>query len=737
MKQKTLKQIMSAVIVLALSLTSLASLAVGDDVYEIRVETDQQYYYPGEQVIVTIQLLKNGQGAPGGICPDIYDPEDNMLYGGLCFGSDELGYHNITDFYLDYGAKLGTYSVHVHGYIEGWEGYHNITFECVSETVVAEANGPYHGHVGEPIQFYGDVTGGKPPYTWDWQFGDGGSSTIRNATHTYHSDGTFNAVLTVTDHGGNSGDDPAVVIIQSVAAYDLSVETNKPVYFTGDKVLVFGKLTYAGHGVPGEISLNITDPNQVQVLTTTVPTDLNGKYETVYKLDVSAPIGTYTVLVKERKYKVTNATTFDVLSSIITVNPHGPYTGTEKKPIQFTGDATGGLIPYTWHWDFGDQTYATEENPTHSYESPGVYTVTLTVNDSVHHSGVGITSATISKEVQGNHTVLIEEGTATWCKNCPIVAQILHDLYQSSDYNFYYVAMVTDKNQKASDRIVTDYNILGYPTVYLDGGYSIIKGENNPVSTFEDAIKGANARPVPALDLNLTTHWNQNTNKVETTVIVHNLADVPYQGRLRVYLTEINSRWSDYNGNAYHYGFLDYMVNEDVTIPVDGQITRSNVTDGSGLYPTNLMIIGSVFNATQHQGYSNPPSGNPFNAYYADATVGKRVAEGNLPPEIGIINPRSGRLHILGKPIMATKNLKTVLLGRTNITVHASDDTGVTKVEFYIDDVLKANVTSPPYEWTWKTPSWFKWNHTIKAIAYDSEGKTTATTMDVLAVILL
>ncbi len=43
------------------------------------------------------------------------------------------------------------------------------------------------------------------------------------------------------------------------------------------------------------------------------------------------------------------------------------------------------------------------------------------------------------------HTVFIEEGTATWCPNCPNAAEALFSMYNSSDYPFYYVALVWDR----------------------------------------------------------------------------------------------------------------------------------------------------------------------------------------------------------------------------------------------------------------------------------------------------
>jgi len=51
-------------------------------------------------------------------------------------------------------------------------------------------------------------------------------------------------------------------------------------------------------------------------------------------------------------------------------------TGAFPLSVNFT-DASPGE-PATWLWDFGDGATSTEQNPTHIYESPGSYTVTLT-----------------------------------------------------------------------------------------------------------------------------------------------------------------------------------------------------------------------------------------------------------------------------------------------------------------------------------------------------------------------
>lgn len=56
-----------------------------------------------------------------------------------------------------------------------------------------------------------------------------------------------------------------------------------------------------------------------------------------------------------------------------------PRSGMEPLTVQFT-DLSANFVNITyWFWDFGDGTNSTEQNPIHTYEQDGNYTVSLTV----------------------------------------------------------------------------------------------------------------------------------------------------------------------------------------------------------------------------------------------------------------------------------------------------------------------------------------------------------------------
>jgi Bacterial Ig domain len=88
------------------------------------------------------------------------------------------------------------------------------------------------------------------------------------------------------------------------------------------------------------------------------------------------------------------------------------------------------------------------------------------------------------------------------------------------------------------------------------------------------------------------------------------------------------------------------------------------------------------------------------------------------PPTVSITAPASG----------------ATVSGTVSVTANASDNVGVTKVEFYLDGALTSTDTTSPYSWSWDTTAVANGSHSLTAKAYDAAlnvGTSTAVSVTV------
>ena len=83
------------------------------------------------------------------------------------------------------------------------------------EELLVHINAPGNAIVGTTIQFKSVVSGGIPPYSYLWDFGDGTTSTSKNPTHVYDEEGTYTVTLVVTDSRGNQDTDTIEITVES------------------------------------------------------------------------------------------------------------------------------------------------------------------------------------------------------------------------------------------------------------------------------------------------------------------------------------------------------------------------------------------------------------------------------------------------------------------------------------------------------------------------------------------
>jgi FOG: PKD repeat len=118
-------------------------------------------------------------------------------------------------------------------------------------------------------------------------------------------------------------------------------------------------------------------------LTRTIDTSARGSYPPSLVLDPGGNphIGYYDQAVDRLKYAWGNP----VFATIAAT----PASGTVPLTVQFNGTPMDSSLS-SWVWSFGDGDTSLQQNPSHTYSSPGTYNVTLTVYDGYGDSDMAI-----------------------------------------------------------------------------------------------------------------------------------------------------------------------------------------------------------------------------------------------------------------------------------------------------------------------------------------------------------
>jgi hypothetical protein len=94
-----------------------------------------------------------------------------------------------------------------------------------------------------------------------------------------------------------------------------------------------------------------------------------------------------------------------------------PVTGLAPLSVQFKDSSTGG--PTSWAWDFGDGSSGYGMNPTHTYLTPGTYTVTVTISRGQNLGSLawGVSSTTQKTQLISVSPGITSQGTGASPEN--------------------------------------------------------------------------------------------------------------------------------------------------------------------------------------------------------------------------------------------------------------------------------------------------------------------------------
>ncbi len=370
------------------------------------------------------------------------------------------------------------------------------------------------------IQFT-DLSSGQPT-SWQWDFGDGNTSTQQNPLHIYSASGTYTVTLIACNQYGCD-----TLVMPNYITINLN--PNLPVNANCYPATINGTL---GFGITN-VSLNtINNPSA----------DASAGYEDFTCLSTNLTVGqNYTLLVthdqpanhncaawidwnndgvfddiNERILTVTSALTSSVSFFVpptavmntplrlrisadydfsaaptpcsnldygqaedytVIVNPNN-----NPPDVAFTADVTYSCdgtvqftdltqnLPQTWAWDFGDGNTSNIQNPTHTYTSNGTYTVTLIC-----------TNANGSDTAVYTNYITVNTAGAVSATNC-----YPQTTSYCCGYGTYQVTFNTINNiSNDASEGYQDFSCAHQTTVYAGNTYSLsVKtGVNNPQDT--------------------------------------------------------------------------------------------------------------------------------------------------------------------------------------------------------------------------------------------------------------
>ncbi len=205
-----------------------------------------------------------------------------------------------------------------------------------------------------------------PVVSWSWTFGNGDSSILRNPSVVYKFPGTYVATLRVVDNKG------------CFATHSQNMRSVVPPaanFFSSDTVgcaeqtAFFDLSTSAGNLVSWQWSFG-------DGATSTVQNPIHSYQNT----------GSYTVsLIVTDQYGCSDSLT--KVNYINLTRPRASFfqDNDEVCPgtfVQFRDASVPDFPIVNWQWDFGDGGTATGSQVTHAFQTPGVYTVRLTITNS-------------------------------------------------------------------------------------------------------------------------------------------------------------------------------------------------------------------------------------------------------------------------------------------------------------------------------------------------------------------
>lgn len=268
-------------------------------------------------------------------------------------------------------VRAYTVTLTIRGYDQTAPGDH-IVVQTATATITV--------HAPVVADFSSDITEGIAPLTihfedhstgkptkWTWSFGDGATSSDQNPVHTYTSDGIYKVSLLAEKFDPDSAD----IMV-------------KPIYIrVGAGVAAEFTATPTRGLAPLAVQFNDTSTSDAPIVNWFWDFGDGSTSTERNPLHTYTSPGSYSVTLTAanayRYHSITKTNYITVVPAIVAAFSANETVGECPLTVQFT-DASSES-PTNWSWNFGDNTTSDLQNPVHTYESAGIFSVTLTASN--------------------------------------------------------------------------------------------------------------------------------------------------------------------------------------------------------------------------------------------------------------------------------------------------------------------------------------------------------------------
>lgn len=308
------------------------------------------------------------------------------------------------------------------GWVVGNDGTILKYSESSSDVNIEFSANKTSGTVPLTVQF-SDLTTGSPT-SWKWFFGDGDTSVAQHPIHTYFTPGVYDVSLAAANNTSSKvlfktkyitvnppgdvyepNDSLSIAtpiqygdsIIASIIP-DKDLDFFKFLGYAGDSILIeeISQIEANGSGIDGRITIYDHTGTQLVTIDDGLTSEILGLKllnTGTYFIRFSywnVPDASFSAKIQQRPLKKNLSTMLSSTTGIYALTLKKISSSNNQMTAAFSATPMNGIAPLTvqfndqslgnpiaWKWQFGDGVSSTVHHPSHTYLSPGKYSVTL------------------------------------------------------------------------------------------------------------------------------------------------------------------------------------------------------------------------------------------------------------------------------------------------------------------------------------------------------------------------